>query len=142
DCSQAGFTFYTAKLTNTWVLRNLIFQAKLEAVFFCTRQNCANEAEQNTLLGLSDRSAFYLLRAAHYCFTVLIVTQFLSIMYFTKSDSPFSFIISIPNLRFVRVINCPNRIMNGLNNLQSLTDTYLSQSAQVLNPFSVQHGLT
>ncbi len=54
----------------------------------------------------------------------------------------FSFIISIPNLRFVRVINCPNRIMNGLYNLQSLTESYLLQSAHELNPFSMQHGLT
>ena len=83
-----------------------------------------------------------LLCAALYCFPVLIVTQFLSIMYFTNSASPFSFIISIPNLRFVRVINCPNRIMNGLYILQSLTDSNLLQSAHELNPFSIQHGLT
>jgi hypothetical protein len=46
-----------------------------------------------------------LLWASLYCFPFLIVTQFLSIIYFTNSDSPFSCIISIPFLRFVRVIN-------------------------------------
>jgi len=77
--------------------------------------------------------------AAHYCLPAFIVTQFLSAMYFTNSVSPFSFIISIPNLRFVRVINCPNRIMKGLYNLQSLTESNLSQSAHELYPFSMQH---
>lgn len=61
-----------------------------------------------------------------------IVTQFLSIMYFTNSFSPFSFINPMPNLRFVRVINCPNRIMFGLYNLQFFTEVNLLQSAHEL----------
>jgi len=63
-------------------------------------------------------------------------------MNFANSDSPDSLIISTPKLLFVRAINCPNRIINGLYNLQSLTDSNLLQFAHESYPLSLQQGLS
>lgn len=106
--------FFGYKHLNFSLSQQLVYSEMVITKHFTFKIQQKLKELQLLILLLFRLFAAYIVVCTLYYFPIFIVTQFLSIIYFTNSVSPFSLIISIPNFRLVRVINCPNLIISGL----------------------------